>query len=260
MENVVKIEGPDNPWVADGSNYSLTCVVTADIAPEVKWRDGDGNQISPSDEASDSISVSEPVVIGKITRLTLNFSSLRTSQGASYSCLSIISIPSSIQVAVKDVIVKSESVLGCYHLLTHAVQHILHIVSIPHIVPPPVVRMVRQPDITQFFTTDHMELICLTNVNSAVDTSVSVDLTWSGPSGGNVQSDGRVSVLGVQGVLLEYNSTLRFSSLRSSDSGTYTCSSIVTSVPASRFIVTSNSISAVSTVNAGNMRYICIKQ
>ena len=93
--------------MAGRSGYSLTCVVTADIAPDVKWRDGNNNHISDTDNST-SVFISEPVVSGRTTRLTLNFNSLRTSHGASYSCLSVTTIPSSVQVAVRDVIVKSE--------------------------------------------------------------------------------------------------------------------------------------------------------
>ena len=107
LDNIVRIEGTSNPWVAGRSGYSLTCMVTADIAPEIKWRDGNNNPISNTNSSVD-IFVSEPVVSGRTTRLILNFNSLRTSHGASYSCLSVITVPSSVQVAVRDVIVKSE--------------------------------------------------------------------------------------------------------------------------------------------------------
>ena len=107
LDNMVRIEGSSNPWVAGRSGYSLTCVVTADIAPEVKWRDGNSNQISNTNSSAD-VFVSEAVVNGRTTLLTLNFKLLQTSHGASYSCLSVITAPSSVQVALRDVTVKSE--------------------------------------------------------------------------------------------------------------------------------------------------------
>ena len=112
LDNIVRIEGTSNPWLASRSGYSLTCVVTADIVPEIKWRDGNNNQISNTNSSVD-IFVSEPVVSGRTTRLTLNFNSLRTSHGASYSCLSVVTVPSSVQVALRDVIIKSE----CMHMV-----------------------------------------------------------------------------------------------------------------------------------------------
>ena len=112
--------------------------------------------------------------------------------------------------------------------------------------------MVRQPDRVQLFTTESVDLICLSDISLAVDTPISVSMTWYGSSGNRVQSDGRVSVLGDRGMFTEHDSTLRFSSLRSSDSGTYTCSSVASST--SRYVVASDTTSAESSINAG----ICI--
>ena len=111
----------------------------------------------------------------------------------------------------------------------------------------------RQPDKAQFFTTESVDLICLSDISLAVDTPISVDMTWSGSSGNRMRSDGRISVLGDRGTFTEHDSTLRFSSLRSSDTGTYTCTSIASST--SRYVVASNSTSAASSVNASMCRY-----
>ena len=83
-------------------------MVTADLLSDVKWRDGNGNDIE-DEESGRGVYVEKKVVIGRTTRLTMRFRSLLTSQGGSYSCLSIIRVPSSIQVGARDVIVKSES-------------------------------------------------------------------------------------------------------------------------------------------------------
>ena len=112
-------------------------------------------------------------------------------------------------------------------------------------------KIAHQPESTQLFTTDSLDLICLSNVNLAVDVPVQVNISWLGPLRGAISTDSRVSILGVEGAMLEYDSTLRFSSLRSTDSGTYTCSSIATPKRASRYILSSNSVSTVSSVNAG---------
>ena len=116
------------------------------------------------------------------------------------------------------------------------------------------VRVVRQPDRTQFFTTESVDLVCLSDINLAVDTPISVDMTWSGSSGNRMQSNGRVSVLGDRGTFTEHDSTLRFSSLRSSDTGTYTCSSVASST--SRYVVASNTTSAVNSINASMCRHL----
>ena len=112
--------------------------------------------------------------------------------------------------------------------------------------------MVRQPNRTQFFTTESVDLVCLSDVNLAVDTPIIVNMTWSGSSGNRMRSDGRISVLGDRGTFTEHDSTLQFSSLRSSDTGTYTCSSVASST--SRYVVASSTTSAVNSINASMCR------
>ena len=119
----------------------------------------------------------------------------------------------------------------------------------------------RQPDKAQFFTAESVDLICLSDISLAVDTPISVDMTWSGSSGNRMRSDGRISVLGDRGTFTEHDSTLRFSSLLSSDTGTYTCTSMASST--SRYVVASNSTSAASSINASMCRhtlYTCINR
>ena len=82
-------------------------MVTADVLPEVKWRDGEGNDISYEEESGGGVYVDKEKITGRTTRLKLRLRSLLTSQGGTYSCLSIIIAPSSIQVGARDVIVKS---------------------------------------------------------------------------------------------------------------------------------------------------------
>ena len=96
-----------NPLLAGGS-YSLTCVVTADLHPVVTWRDGKGNEVPSEHEENEGVYTTEEEVIGRSVRLTLNFTQLLTSQGGSYTCLSVIDIPSSVKVGIRDVIVKSK--------------------------------------------------------------------------------------------------------------------------------------------------------
>ena len=113
--------------------------------------------------------------------------------------------------------------------------------------------ILRKPDSTQLFTTENLDLVCLSNVNLSVDVPVRVTINWLGPSGQaiNVSADSHVSILSIEGAMLEYDSTLRFSSLQSAHSGTYTCSSVATPVHTSRYVLNSDSASITSLVNAG---------
>ena len=118
-------------------------------------------------------------------------------------------------------------------------------------VPTPVVRIIPEPDTAQLFTTDTLDLLCLCNLDLAVDVPVQVDIKWLGQSASVMSNDSRVSVVDSEGEVLEYNSILSFSSLQSSDSGTYTCTSIVVPLPTSRYIINSDSGSTATTFDAG---------
>lgn len=107
LENTIRFEAPVNPLLAGGS-YSLTCVVTADLHPVVKWRDGEGNVVPREHEESEGVFTTEEEVMGRSVRMTLKFRQLLTSQGGSYTCSSVIEVPSSVKVSKRDVIVKSE--------------------------------------------------------------------------------------------------------------------------------------------------------
>ena len=114
-------------------------------------------------------------------------------------------------------------------------------------VPSPSVKVVPHPKTTQFFTTQQLNITCHTILHPAVDTAVGVVNTWSGPSG-VISSSGHITVVGVAGTNLEFNSSVQFSSLRSSDSGRYTCISTVSLF--SSYIVSSTSVSASVVVSA----------
>ena len=96
----------------------------------------------------------------------------------------------------------------------------------------------RYPAADTLFTSSELNITCVTTVNQAVDTPVQVTHQWEGP-GGVVSTDNETDVSSVTSSGQDYSSTVFFSSLRSSHSGTYTCSSTVSTVEASVFIPTS---------------------
>ena len=117
----------------------------------------------------------------------------------------------------------------------------------PFPVPPPTVMVVAHPNTTQLFTTQQLNITCHTILHPAVDTEVGVANTWSGPSG-VISSSGHITVVGVAGTDWQFNSSVQFSSLQSSDSGRYTCISTVSL--SSSHIVSSSSVSASVVVSA----------
>jgi len=110
--------------------------------------------------------------------------------------------------------------------------------SFPLPVPAPRGFIVRTPS-TGLYTTTRLNLTCITVLNPAVDTPMTVIHTWQGPSGSISHYSSHPSVYSVVRVGQEYRSTILFSSgLQSSDSGTYLCISFTSSSP---YIVPSGS-------------------
>ena len=81
-----------------------------------------------------------------------------------------------------------------------------------------------------------------------------VNNTWSGPSG-EISSDSKITVGSVTVEELKFQSSLHFSFLKSSDTGTYTCSSIVQTSVVSLYVESSDSTSSNTSVNAGNFNH-----
>ena len=98
------ISGPLSPWLAGNHSYTLTCVVIADVIPEVKWIDFTYNL-----EEKERLTLSGPVVSGSHTTLNLTFHSLRTSQAGRYSCVSKTDIPASLKSYDWNVTIQCES-------------------------------------------------------------------------------------------------------------------------------------------------------
>ena len=110
----------------------------------------------------------------------------------------------------------------------------------------------RSPSTTAVYTGDLLHLTCATRLNQAVDTAVRVTHLWTGP-GGVVSSGSGVRVSTVTGSGREYSSRVTFTSLRSSHSGTYTCSSTVHGQSSSVFVEQGTTQTSSTTFNAGEV-------
>ena len=107
------------------------------------------------------------------------------------------------------------------------------------------------PSTGTVYTGDTLLLTCMTRLNQAVDTAVRVTHLWTGP-GGVVSSGSGVRVSTVTGSGQEYSSSVTFTSLRSSHSGTYTCSSTVSPVQSSLFVKSSEEKMGAISFRTGN--------
>ena len=105
----------------------------------------------------------------------------------------------------------------------------------------------------QHYTGRPLTLSCFTSLDSeVVDLPVEVTHNWSGPNG-VVRSENRISLSGVFRTQENYQSILLFDSLLSSDSGVYTCSSVVQADTSSAFIASSTTTMTLIDVDAGKM-------
>ena len=128
----------------------------------------------------------------------------------------------------------------------------LHNCSLLPAVTTTSVNIVRSPSAQTVSTSDQLSLTCITNINPSVDTPIQVTHDWKGPSGVITTGSGR-TISAVVGSNLQYNSTLIFNSLRSSDSGTYICTSTVNPDSLSVFVTSSAITTSSTSFNAGNL-------
>ena len=97
----------------------------------------------------------------------------------------------------------------------------------------------------------NLTLNCTIRVETAVDTSVVVKTSWTGPTALFASnSQDRISVTSLTGSLPLYKTSICFSPLNITDSGAYLCQADVRPDPSSPFIVM-NKDNATHTINVG---------
>ena len=107
------------------------------------------------------------------------------------------------------------------------------------------------PNDEHLYTTTKLKMICTVSVDAAiVDTPIRVVNTWSGPNG-TLQESRRVGISYNVAYTTSYQSSLTFSYLQSSDSGTYTCSAAIYDASLSLYIMDSRSATADISMSAG---------
>ena len=99
----------------------------------------------------------------------------------------------------------------------------------------------------------NLTLICTIQLNTAVDTNVMVNASWTGPAVFASNSQGRISVTSPTGSVPLYETRVFFSPLNSTDSGTYVCQADVRPDSSSPFI-TMNRDTATQPITVGGMQ------
>ena len=104
---------------------------------------------------------------------------------------------------------------------------LFHISILHHAVPPPTLLIIREPaHPVELFTTDSLILTCAIQLVPEVDTPVTINSRWTGHSS-LTDNQRRVIISELQGLRPMYESSVTFSTLKSSDSGSYICSANV---------------------------------
>ena len=101
----MEIDAPVSPLLA-GNTYSITCQVTSDVPPLVKWLDPNGSEITAM---KGMISVKYQAFKFNSTSISLTFDPLTASHGGKYVCMSQINATILAQKNLtKDIIVQSK--------------------------------------------------------------------------------------------------------------------------------------------------------
>lgn len=106
------------------------------------------------------------------------------------------------------------------------------------------------PNAQHLYTTTRLKIICSVFVDAAVDTSIRAVNTWSGPNG-TLEESRRVHISNDVAYTTSYQSSVTFTYLQSSDSGTYTCSVAIYDVFSSSYVMDSAPTAAYITMSAG---------
>ena len=111
----------------------------------------------------------------------------------------------------------------------------------------------------RLFTTDSLVLTCVIELIPEVDSYVTINSQWRGHSS-LTDSERRVIVSDLEGVQLMYNTSVTFSTLKSSDSGSYICSASVIPQGRNSNLIQSHLAQETITLSVGMysvLMYIC---
>ncbi|CAI8046104.1 hypothetical protein GBAR_LOCUS25483, partial [Geodia barretti] len=195
LENIASIAAISSLAIA-GESFILVCNVSSEREANLSWVDPNGVEMRDDPDTTVSYSGWN----GGMSTLVLTINSIRTSESGVYKCISDIAVPPS----------KSEASF---------------VVQVQ--IPEPTVTILRAPEHSvQLFTTDSLVLTCVIELIPEVDSYVAINSQWRGHSS-LTDSERRVIVSELVGLHLKYNTSVTFNTLKTTDSGSYTCSATV---------------------------------
>ena len=220
------------PVVAGSEDLTLTCTVNKVIdgltnIPSAQWMTTSGLVIT-----GDDITITETVIDGKTTTVTLSFSSLYTSHAGVYMCQGTLELPATMtnftstptNVSV-NVMCKLLSVYDSYYLMsTNKVPTPTSTLSIPN---------------GQLYEGTIQTMTCTVTLPDTVDTDVTMTVDWILDSTNTIiTTSDRVMVSPASGVMSPFVSSLTFNHLIINDAGQYSCHATADS--SSQYIITSS--------------------
>ena len=178
----------------------------------------------------------------------LTFDSIHTSQAGVYECTSNFNIPVAginlTAMGMAEVNVRSK--YSNHHFHTFHLSHF----SFSMLVPPPLLTVVGSPRDANFYQGLDLTFTCSAQLQSAVDTPVTVTATWMRNNTRLVEdNDSYVTLtdVAVASVLPQtYLTIVRLNPMDFDDAGTFTC--IVTVVPDNASFINGTTASATKTV------------
>ena len=120
-------------------------------------------------------------------------------------------------------------------------------------VATPHVNVSRNPPTGALYVGENVTLECLIQLDSTLDSSVTVTVVWSASDGVAITNTSCYTVSPMTGSFATYNATLYISNLMITDSGDYTCNATASPDPPSPFIVPSEVQSELLSVTIGKI-------
>ena len=216
------------------------------VEPDIEWQYTNGTTVGATD-----ITVGGVMMMGNVSTQNLTFSPLRTSHGGQYICrasvnVSAVSLPVISNQSSLNVTVQSKNMrLLAHKCLSLQYVHVYDCDSL--FFPVPISVTLRRIPSTDILSAGiNLTLICIIQLNTAVDTNVMVNTSWTGPNA-TFAFNSRISITNVSESVPPYKTTVLFSPLNVTDSGLYTCQADVRPNLSSPFIVM-NSDTATHTI------------
>ena len=193
----------------------------------------------PQPNSSD-ITVETTVTVHCSTYTTIpHFTTLRTSHGGQYSCQGTLGVVNNTAAVIITVLSKS--------VLSFLCSNDCGLTLFLHVVPPPNVTIAIDQNSNIKPVGANFTLTCITELPPEVDTNITVNINWTGPTGDPLSGSSNSSLMaGIP--TSRYQNILMVNPVNASQFGNYSCTATVNSDSASIFITASEGSATVTII------------